>query len=127
MVSLASVGCKSPTADEQMDNVRSWLATADMAAQAWLNHTTPEKYTRQTLELSRENVQQMADGLKKSPAPGVDSHSLDSLLTRSSSRVDRMATLVTSRNSPALRIELDSLRIEERSVHDIAERLKSGQ
>ena len=110
-----------------MDNVRSWLATADMAAQAWLNHTTPDTYSRQTLELSGDNVRQMADGLKKSRAPGLNSHSLDSVLTRSSTRVDRMATLVTSRNAPGLRIELDSLRVDERTVHEIAERLKSGQ
>ena len=124
---LVAIGCKPPTPDEQLDNARSWLATADMAAQAWLNRTTPDRYTRQTLQLSRENVRQMADGLRKSPAPGADTHSIDSLLTRSGSRVDRIAALVTSRNAPELRIQLDSLRVEERSVHEIAERLKSRQ
>jgi hypothetical protein len=123
-MSVASIGCKPPTPDEQLDTIQSWLATADMAAQAWLNHTTPEKYTRQTLELTHKTVRETADKLLESPPPGVDSASLDSLLTRSSGRADQMARLVTNRNAPELRIELDSLRVEEKAVHDIAERLK---
>lgn len=127
MVSVASLGCKPPTADEQLDNVRSWLATADLAAQAWLNHTTPEKYTRQTLELSQKTVAQTGEDLMKSPPPGVDSASLDSLLTQSSGRVDEMRRLVLTRNAPALRTQLDSLRSEEKSVQEVADRLKSKQ
>jgi hypothetical protein len=125
--SVALVGCRTPTPGEQLDGVRSWLATADMAAQAWVNHTTPEKYTRQTLELAQQSVEQIAAELLQSPPSGVDSASLDSLLTRSTRRIDRMARLVTSRNSPEVRIDLDSLRIEENAVHEIAERLKSAQ
>ena len=127
LTSIASLGCKKPTPAEQLDGVRSWLATAEMTAQAWVNHTTPEKYTRQTLELARQNVEQIADELLKSPPSGVDSASLDSLLTRSSGRIDQMARLVTSRNAPEVRVQLDSLRAEETRVHKLGEHLESGQ
>jgi DNA-nicking Smr family endonuclease len=127
IASIASLGCKPPTPDEQLDNVRSWLATADMTAQAWVNHTTPERYTRQTLELAHTNVEQITEELLKSRPPGLDSASLDSVLTRSGSRIDQMQRLVKGRNAPDLRIQLDSLRVEERSVHEFSDRVKSGQ
>jgi hypothetical protein len=127
LASIASLGCKKPTPAEQVDGVRSWLATAEMAAQAWVNHTTPEKYTRQTLELAGKNVEQIADELLKSPSPSVDSASLDSLLTQSSGRIHQMARFVTSRNAPEVRVQLDSLRAEETRVRDLGERLKPRQ
>ena len=119
--------CKPPTPEEQLDNVGSWLATADMTAQAWLNHTTPEKYTRQTLELSSKTIRQTADDLLESPPPGINGGTLDSLLRRSASRVDRISGLVVNRNAPAVRMDLDSLRGEKKAVHEIAERLKASQ
>ena len=75
--------CKSPTPTEQMDAIQSWLATAEMVGEAWLRHTTPDKYSRQTLELSHETLLQISSDLLKSPPPSVDSATLDNILARS--------------------------------------------
>ena len=120
-------GCKSPTPAEQMQTILSWMSTADMAAQAWLNHTTPEKYTRQTLELSQETIRQTADELLKAPPSDTDSSSLDSLLTRSGGRIARMARLIEVRNAPDVMRELDSLRIDKSAVKNIADRLEKSE
>ncbi|HEY0527190.1 MAG TPA: hypothetical protein VGD02_00060 [Gemmatimonadaceae bacterium] len=126
LCTLAS-GCKSPTPAEQMQTILSWMSTADMAAQAWVNHTTPEKYTRQTLELSEETIRQTTDDVLKSPLAGVDTSALDSLLVRSSGRIAQMARLIEGRNAPDVIRELDSLRVEKSEVKTIADKLEKSE
>ncbi len=122
-----STACKPPTPAEQMDSVISWLATAGMAGDAWLRHTTPDKYTRQTLELSHDTLLQISDDLLKSRPPGTDTASLDSVLTRSRGRIAQMARLVEAKNSPAFLSQLDSLRVDEKLVKQFSDSIKSKQ
>lgn len=124
---LFALACKSPTPAEQLDSVVSWLGTAGMAGDAWLRHTTPDAYTRQTLELSHDTLLQLADDLLKEPLPGIDTASLDSVLTRSRGRVAEMGRLVQDRNSPAFRYQLDSLRVDEKAVKQMADALSSSE
>jgi len=119
--------CKPPTPAEQLDSALSWVATARMAGDAWLQHTTPDKYTRQTLELSQQTLLQLGTKLLKSPVPGVDSASLDSLLTRSRGHIAQMAALVTAKNAPGFRQQLDSLISDETVVKQFADSAESKQ
>ena len=77
---ILATACKPPTPSEQLESVLSWIGTAGMAGSAWLRHTTPDTYTRQTLELSHEKLGQLADDLLKFPPPGIDSASINSVL-----------------------------------------------
>jgi hypothetical protein len=124
---LLAIACKPPTPAEQMDSVISWLATAGMAGDAWLRHTTPDKYTRQTLELSHDTLLQISDDLLKSPPSGIDTASLDSVLTRSRGRIAQMARLVEAKNSPAFLTQLDSLRADQRIVKQFSDTIHSRQ
>ena len=124
---LFILGCKPPTASEQMDSIVSWLGTAGMAARAWLNHATPDKYTRQTLELSHESLISIAGGLFKSLPAGIDSASVDSALTRSTGHIALMAKLVEQKNSPDFRTLLDSLDADEQVVKQIADSVEAKQ
>jgi hypothetical protein len=124
---LFALACKSPTPAEQLDSVISWLGTAGMAGDAWLRHTTPDAYTRQTLELSHDTLLQLGDDLLKQPLPGVDTASLDSVLTRSRGRVAEMGRLVADKNSPAFKDQLDSLRIDEKAVKHMADALTANE
>src|SRR4051794_19368006 len=124
---LLLTACKPPNPAEQFDSVLSWIATAGMAGDAWLRHSTPDRYTRQTLELSHQTLLQLGDEILKTPVPGVDSASLDSLLTRSRGRVAEMARLVEQKDSPAFKGQLDSLRADERLVKQLSDRLSSQQ
>ena len=82
IVPLARIAaCKSPTPAEQMDSIQSWLATAGMTGEAWLRHTTPDKYSRQTIELAGQTVLQISTELLKSPPSALDSATLDRALS----------------------------------------------
>ena len=124
---LSLLACKPPTPAEQMDSVISWLATAGMAGDAWVRHTTPDKYTRETLELSHDTLLQISDDLLKSPPSGIDTASLDSVLTRSRGRIAEMARLVDAKNSPAFLSQLDSLRADQRIVKQLSDTIHSSQ
>jgi len=119
--------CKSPTPDEQMDSIQSWLATAGLVGEAWLRHTTPDTYSRQTLELSHETLLQISSDLLKSPPLPLDSTTLDSVLTRSRGHIDQMARLIEARDVPDFARQLDSLRADQKTVHALADSLKPKQ
>jgi hypothetical protein len=106
-----------------MDSIKSWLATAEMVGQTWLRHTTPDKYSRQTLELSRETLLQISNDLLASPPPAIDSAMLDSVLVRSRGRLAQMARLIDSKNSPDFRRQLDSLRADKKIVEQISDKM----
>jgi hypothetical protein len=124
---LVLLACKQPTPAEQLDSILSWLATAGMAGDAWLRHTTPDRYTRETLELSHQTIARISDDLLKNPPSGTDTASLDSLLTRSRGRVAQMTRFVEAKNSPAFATVLDSLRADEKLVKQLADSAESGQ
>jgi hypothetical protein len=117
--------CKSPTAAEQMDSIQSWLATAEMVGEAWLRHTTPDKYSRQTLELSHRTLLQISSALLKSPPHSLDSATLDSALTSSRGHVARMARLIQVKDAPDFALELDSLRASQRVVSQLSHSIES--
>jgi hypothetical protein len=126
MLSLLFVlGCKSPSATEQMDSIISWLGTAGMAGEAWLRHTTPDKYTFHTLELAHNSLIDVNSGLFKSLPPGIDSASLDSALTRSTVHIGLMETLVEQKASPDFRTMLDSLYTDEKVVKQFADSIQA--
>jgi hypothetical protein len=128
IISVVTVtACKSPTPAEQMDSIQSWLATAEMVGEAWLRHTTPDKYSRQTLELSRETLLQISTDLLKSPPHSVDSASLDSILTRSRMNVAQMAHLIQAKDAPDFGRQLDSLRADQKLVKQLSDSIESRQ
>ena len=119
--------CKSPTPTEQMDSIQSWLATAEMVGEAWLRHTTPDKYSRQTLELSDETLLQISSALLKSPPHSLDSAVLDSALTSSRGHVARMARLIQVKDAPDFARELDSLRASQKVVKRLSDSIEAQQ
>jgi hypothetical protein len=127
-VSMAFIAaCKSPTPTEQIDSIESWLATSGMVGEAWLRHTTPDDYSRQTLELSHETLLQISTELLKSPPPLLDSAMLDTVLTKSRGHIDQMARLIEAKDAPDFARELDSLRADVKIVHQLADSIKPKQ
>ena len=110
-----------------MDSIQSWLATAGMAGDAWLRHTTPDKYSRQTLELSHETLLQISSDLLKSPPPSVDSATLDSILARSRGYIAQMARLIEAKDAPDFGRQLDSLRADQKIIKQLSDGIESGQ
>lgn len=125
---LLAIACKPPTPAEQLDDILSWVGTAGMVGDAWLRHTTPDKYTRQTLELSHQFLLRTGSELLKSPLPAaIDSAVLDSAIARSRFHIARMATLVEEKNSPDFTKQLDSLRLDQMVVKRLSDAIESSQ
>ena len=128
IISVVTVtACKSPTPAEQMDSFQSWLATAEMVGEAWLRHSTPDKYSRQTLELSQETLLQISRDLLKSRPHSVDSAALDNALTDSRGHVALMARLIQAKDAPDFARELDSLRANQKVVRQLSGSIESRQ
>jgi len=117
--------CRPPTAAEQMGSIQSWLGTAGMVGDAWLSHATPDRYSRQTLELSNEKLLQISEELLKSPPPGIDSDSLHVVVARTRGHVARMARLIGAKDAPAFARQLDSLRADRKMVKWLADGIES--
>lgn len=120
-------GCKAPTPAERIDSALSWIATAEMAGEAWLRHTTPDAYTRQTLELSHETLRQISTGLLESPPRETDIAAIDTGLARIRERIARMAALITAKNAPDFARELDSLRTDHRIVREFSDGVEANE
>jgi hypothetical protein len=125
--SVVFLACKPPTPAEQIDSVLSWIGTAGMAGVAWLRHTTPDTYTRQTLELSQKRLVQISHDLLEAPPPNTDVAVLNDVLTRSRGRVARMAALIAAKNAPDFARELDSLRADQKVIKRLSDTIKSHQ
>jgi hypothetical protein len=122
MVSLGlAVACKSPTPAEQMDSIQSWLATAGMTGEAWLRHTTPDKYSRQTLELSNQTLLQISTELLKSPPPSLDSATFGKVLTDSRQHIAQMARLIEAKDAPSFSRQVDSLIADAKIVKQLSD------
>jgi hypothetical protein len=124
---ILAAACKPPTPTEQMDSILSWIGTAGMAGDGWLRHTTPDTYTRQTLELSSRTLAQISNDLLESRPTAVDTAALDSVLTGSRRRIARMAGLIGAKNAPAFAIQLDSLRTDQKTVKALADSIESAK
>lgn len=122
-----ATACKPPAPAEQLDSALSWIGTAEMAGAAWVRHTTPDTYTRQTLELSHETLAQISNDLLKSPPTNADTAALNSVLTRSRGRIARMAALIAAKNAPDFARELDSLRVDHKIVKQSFNSIESKQ
>lgn len=117
--------CKPSTPAEQMDSILSWIGTASMAGDAWLRHTTPDTYTRQTLELSSKTLGRIVSDLLESPPPAIDTVVLDSVVTGTSRRIARMAALIRAKDAPDFARELDLLRTDQKIVKRFSGSLES--
>jgi hypothetical protein len=125
-VALATA-CKSPTPADQMDSILSWVGTAGTTGEAWLRHTTPDKYSAQTLQLSSETILQISTQLLKSPPPSVDSSALDSTITRTRQHIAEMARLIEAKNSSAFAQQLDSLRGDQKRVKQLSDSVEASK
>ncbi|MDP9205152.1 MAG: hypothetical protein M3P12_06815 [Gemmatimonadota bacterium] len=124
---LLVMACKPPTPAEQLDSILSWIGTAGMAGDAWLRHTTPDAYTRQTLDLSLQALEQISTDLLGSSLPRTDTATLDSILTRSRASIRRMAALVKPGNSSEFSRELDLLRANRKVLEQFSDSIDASQ
>jgi hypothetical protein len=110
-----------------MDAVVSWVSTARMTGDAWLRQTTPDKYTRQNLELADQMLLETGTSLLKSPPPQFDTAAFDSALTHTRTNIAEMARLVEQKESDRFRVPWDSLRVYLAVMKKFSDKVESSQ
>jgi hypothetical protein len=118
---LLAIGCKPPTPAEQLDSIVSWVSTAKMAGDAWLRRTTPDKYTRQTLELSDQMLLETGSQLLKSPPATLDTAAFDRALTSTRFNIAEMARFIDEKDAGRFRQPWDSLRVYLKTMKDFSD------
>lgn len=119
-------GCaKTPSEKEAVGEMVSWIGTAEMASQAWLNHTTFDRYTRETLTLSARMLDRQSEQLNQS-APN-HSAALDSAITGIGHSITTIAALIAARDAPNVEAQLDSLRAGKKIVLAVSDSLENRQ
>jgi hypothetical protein len=103
----------------------SWIGTADMASQAWLNHTTFDRYTRETLELSAQMLDEQAKQLGQ--IASRDSAGLDPAIARAGHSMTMIAGLIAAHDAPDVQVQLDSLRAAKKVVLALSDALEKKQ
>ncbi|MFL5478818.1 MAG: hypothetical protein ACJ79X_07365 [Gemmatimonadaceae bacterium] len=124
---LLAIACKPPTPAEQMDTIVSWVSTARMAGDAWLRHTTPDKYTSQTLQLSDQMLLQTGSELLKSPPPTIDSAAFDRALTSTRFNISEMSRFVKAKDASQFRQPWDSVLIYMKIMKDFSDKVESSK
>lgn len=124
---LLAIGCKPPTPAEQLDSIVSWVSTAKMAGDAWLRRTTPDKYTRQTLELSDQMLLETGSQLLKSAPATLDTAAFDRALTSTRFNIAEMARFVEEKDAGRFRQPWDSLRIYLKTMKDFSDSAASAE
>ena len=116
---------KPPSEKDVVGSMISWMGTGDLAAQAWLNHTTFDHYTRETLELSSKMLDDQSSQLAEvAPAhPAV----LDSAVTHARHAMTDIANLIAANDAPDVLPKLDSLRAAKKIVLAISDSLEKQQ
>jgi hypothetical protein len=127
VVLVLVAACKSPTPADEMESILSWVGTAAVTGEAWLRHTTPDKYSRQTLDLADQTILQISSELLKAPPASVDSGALDSVITRTRQHISQMSRLIEAKNSPEFARALDSLRTDQKMVKQLSDSIEAKQ
>lgn len=123
---LFFAGCSKPPSEKDVvDSMVSWIGTGDMAAQSWLNHTTFDRYTRETLELSSKMLDEQSRQLRDI-APS-HSPALDSAVTNARNAMSGIAGLIAANDAPDVPARLDSLRAAKKVVLAASDSLEKQQ
>jgi hypothetical protein len=121
-VFLSAACSKPPSEKDVVDSMVSWIGTGDMAAQAWLNHTAFDRYTRETLDLSAKMLDDQSDQLKQ-VAPGHPA-AVDSAVTKAKDAMAAISRLIAANDAPDVPATLDSLRAAKATVLAVADSLE---
>lgn len=125
LFAVAAACSKTPSEKDVIDSMVSWIGTGDMASQAWLNHTTFDRYTRQTLEMSAKMLGDQSEQLKRS-AP-FRSAGLDSAITSAQHAMLDIAGFIAANDAPDVQLKLESLRAEKKIVLAASDSLEKSK
>ena len=101
------LGCGGPSPiDESRDALRSWSASVEVAASAWLARDVPSRYLDDLLTAAGDALRQEHTTLAKAP-PSTSADSLQRVEQSLAAAVERMRTSLEANDRARMRAELD--------------------
>ncbi|MEH1839434.1 MAG: hypothetical protein V7L20_11825 [Nostoc sp.] len=122
---LASCSGKTSVEDmeKQIQDISSWVATANMIGDAWLRNVVPNKYAEQTLKKATEELRKEKEKIDKIKlSKDVTKHDKSQLLAeviQFANKVEEMSRYVGQKNRSEVQQKLGELAIEERSLNKL--------
>lgn len=126
MLLLASACSRKPDPAETLKSVSSWLATASMAGDAWVVHSTPNPFTRNTLRRARLTVADEQEILFTKAVPPVDTASLRVSLDRAKNTLARMEQLIDAKDAMQFPPALALLKADAERVKKMSDSINPG-
>lgn len=124
MVLMLLTSCTSQSSTAQiaheLQSVKSWLATTDMVADAWLHGSVPKVYAKQTLDKAKQELQSEIGKIEQiQPTTATTKfYKLEILnhIKHLANTVEQMSIVVEQENRSAVTQQLRRLLAEQRSL-----------
>lgn len=111
--------CSAPSAAEkrtkELETVASWVATAHMVGDAWLQNAVPAVYAQQTLHSTQQELHKETDAIAKVTSTQERSQVL-AKLQRLEQTIGQMSTAVAQNNRPHLQQQLQQLTVQQQAI-----------
>lgn len=124
MVLMLLTSCTSQSSTEQitheLQSVKSWVATTDMVADAWLHDSVPKVYAKQTLDKAKQELQSEIDKIDQiqPKTATTKSYKLEMInhIKHLANTVEQISTVVEQENKSAVTQQLKQLLAQEKSL-----------
>ena len=133
LILLASCSGKNSAEDidKEIQNISSWVATANMVGDAWVRDVVPNKYAEQTLKKSTEKLRKEKDKIDKIKLSKVvtehDKLLLLAEVIQLANKTEEMSRAVGQKNRLEVRQKLGELAAEERSLNKLKKSSRTNQ
>jgi hypothetical protein len=125
---LVLSGCsKPPDPSDTLESVSSWLATASLAGEQWVVHSTPNPFTRNTIRTARHTVADQQKILFGEAVPAVDTADLHATLDRAKNTMATLEQLIDRGDARLFAARLVDLKRDADHVKQMSDSLKQSQ
>ena len=105
---------------KELETVTSWVATAQMAGEAWINGNVPTVYAKKTLSKVRKRLHSETDTLAHSSTDLRQRSDVSRNIERIESTVGQMSRAVEQKDRNALAKQLQQLSTQQQTLTTLA-------
>ncbi|MBV8884575.1 MAG: winged helix-turn-helix transcriptional regulator [Chroococcidiopsidaceae cyanobacterium CP_BM_RX_35] len=125
---LSACSSKASTDESQeLENIKSWAATAQMAGNAWSQGNVPTVYAQQTLSQAQQKLHQETETLAQSATNPTQRRNILEQLRLLESSISQMAQAVNQKDYTAMSQHLKQLSTQEQSLNTLAKTVGGHQ
>jgi len=125
LVLLSGCGASSPddALKADLQTARSWAATAHMVGDDWSQNRIPAAYAQQTLQSTRQGLQDLAQSVAQEPGSSDQAHvTLQTTMRQLDQQLAQMAALVARNDRAALATPLQQVAAEDATLKQLQSR-----